>query len=33
MTGTASTEAEEFGDIYGLEVVEVPTNVPVAAYR
>ena len=27
MTGTASTEAEEFGDIYGLEVVEVPTNV------
>ncbi len=30
MTGTASTEAEEFGDIYGLEVVEVPTNVPIA---
>jgi preprotein translocase subunit SecA len=29
MTGTASTEAEEFGNIYGLEVVEVPTNVPV----
>jgi preprotein translocase subunit SecA len=28
MTGTASTEAEEFGNIYGLEVVEVPTNVP-----
>ena len=28
MTGTASTEAEEFGDIYGLEVVEVPTNRP-----
>ena len=26
MTGTATTEAEEFGDIYGLEVVEVPTN-------
>ncbi len=26
MTGTASTEAEEFGNIYGLEVVEVPTN-------
>ncbi len=26
MTGTASTEAEEFGQIYGLEVVEVPTN-------
>jgi hypothetical protein len=30
MTGTASTEAEEFGDIYKLEVVEVPTNVPIA---
>ncbi len=30
MTGTASTEAEEFGDIYGLEVVEIPTNVPVS---
>ncbi|MBV6657833.1 MAG: preprotein translocase subunit SecA [Devosiaceae bacterium] len=30
MTGTASTEAEEFGEIYGLEVVEIPTNVPVA---
>ncbi len=29
MTGTASTEAEEFGDIYGLEVVEVPTNRPI----
>ena len=29
MTGTASTEAEEFGNIYGLEVVEVPTNVPI----
>ncbi len=28
MTGTAATEAEEFGDIYGLEVVEVPTNMP-----
>src|SRR3954463_11802445 len=28
MTGTASTEAEEFGNIYGLEVVEVPTNMP-----
>ncbi|NGN44892.1 preprotein translocase subunit SecA [Mesorhizobium sp. CGMCC 1.15528] len=26
MTGTASTEAEEFGNIYGLEVTEVPTN-------
>ncbi|TNE67532.1 MAG: preprotein translocase subunit SecA [Alphaproteobacteria bacterium] len=30
MTGTAMTEAEEFGDIYGLGVVEIPTNVPVA---
>ena len=29
MTGTASTEAEEFGNIYGLGVVEVPTNLPV----
>ena len=26
MTGTASTEADEFLDIYGLDVVEVPTN-------
>ena len=29
MTGTAATEAEEFGNIYGLEVIEVPTNMPV----
>ncbi len=29
MTGTASTEAEEFGNIYGLEVTEIPTNNPV----
>jgi len=29
MTGTAMTEAQEFGDIYKLEVIEVPTNVPV----
>jgi preprotein translocase subunit SecA len=29
MTGTASTEAEEFGNIYNLNVVEVPTNLPV----
>jgi preprotein translocase subunit SecA len=29
MTGTASTEAEEFREIYGLGVVEVPTNRPV----
>ena len=26
MTGTAMTEAEEFGDIYRLEVIEIPTN-------
>ncbi|WP_299193486.1 preprotein translocase subunit SecA [uncultured Litoreibacter sp.] len=30
MTGTASTEAEEFQEIYGLGVVEVPTNRPIA---
>lgn len=30
MTGTAATEAEEFMDIYGLDVVDVPTNKPVA---
>ncbi len=30
MTGTALTEADEFMDIYGLEVVEIPTNIPVA---
>jgi preprotein translocase subunit SecA len=30
MTGTAATEAEEFREIYGLGVVEVPTNRPVA---
>ena len=29
MTGTATTEAEEFSEIYGLGVVEVPTNKPV----
>jgi len=28
MTGTAMTEAGEFGDIYGLEVIEIPTNEP-----
>ena len=28
MTGTAATEADEFFRIYGLEVVEVPTNQP-----
>ncbi len=30
MTGTAATEAEEFAEIYGLGVVEVPTNKPIA---
>ena len=29
MTGTAATEADEFLDIYKLDLVEVPTNVPV----
>jgi preprotein translocase subunit SecA len=33
MTGTAVTEAEEFMSIYGLGVVEIPTNVPVARHR
>src|SRR5437660_372530 len=28
MTGTALTEADEFMDIYNLEVIEVPTNLP-----
>jgi preprotein translocase subunit SecA len=28
MTGTAMTEADEFADIYNLEVIEVPTNMP-----
>ncbi|MGH6844539.1 MAG: preprotein translocase subunit SecA, partial [Methylocella sp.] len=29
MTGTAATEADEFADIYKLDVVEIPTNMPV----
>ncbi|KLI62775.1 preprotein translocase subunit SecA [Aurantiacibacter marinus] len=29
MTGTAATEASEFWDIYKLNVVEIPTNVPI----
>ena len=29
MTGTAATEADEFAEIYGLDVVEIPTNRPV----
>ncbi|WP_089173313.1 preprotein translocase subunit SecA [Bosea sp. AS-1] len=30
MTGTAATEAEEFFQIYKLEVVEIPTNLPIS---
>ena len=30
MTGTADTEAEEFNKIYNLEVVVIPTNLPIA---
>ncbi len=30
MTGTAMTEAAEFSDIYGLDVIEIPTHLPVA---
>ncbi|MFH3480654.1 preprotein translocase subunit SecA [Xanthobacter variabilis] len=30
MTGTANTEAAEFADIYKLDVVEIPTNLPIA---
>ncbi|HVJ79007.1 MAG TPA: preprotein translocase subunit SecA, partial [Hyphomicrobium sp.] len=30
MTGTAMTEASEFMDIYGLEVIDIPTNLPVS---
>jgi preprotein translocase subunit SecA len=30
MTGTAATEAQEFLDIYGMDVTEIPTNVRVA---
>ena len=30
MTGTALTEAEEFQDIYNLDVMDIPTNMPVA---
>ena len=30
MTGTALTEAEEFGAIYKLDIVEIPTNKPIA---
>src|SRR5258708_31989576 len=30
MTGTALTEADEFYDIYNLDVLEIPTNMPLA---
>ena len=30
MTGTALTEEQEFRDIYGMDVIEVPTNRPIA---
>ena len=30
MTGTALTEEKEFRDIYGMDVIEIPTNRPVA---
>ena len=30
MTGTAMTEEEEFGTIYSLDIVEIPTNKPLA---
>ena len=30
MTGTALTEEEEFGQIYSLDIVEIPTNKPIA---
>ncbi len=29
MTGTAMTEKQEFGEIYGLDVITIPTNLPV----
>lgn len=32
MTGTAATEASEFMDIYGLDVLEMPTNRPIARF-
>jgi preprotein translocase subunit SecA len=33
MTGTADTEAQEFHDIYELDVVVIPTNKPLARYN
>ena len=29
MTGTALTEEKEFREIYGMDVIEIPTNLPV----
>ena len=29
MTGTAKTSAEEFGKVYGMEVIQIPTHLPV----
>ena len=29
MTGTALTEEKEFRDIYGMDVIEIPTNRPI----
>ena len=33
MTGTALTEEKEFRDIYGMDVIEIPTNRPDAVYK
>jgi preprotein translocase subunit SecA len=32
MTGTADTEATEFHEIYRLDVVSIPTNVPISRF-
>ncbi len=32
MTGTAETEAEEFHNIYKLDVIVIPTNMPISSY-
>ena len=31
MTGTALTEEKEFREIYGMDVIEIPTNRPIAS--
>ena len=33
MTGTALTEEKEFREIYGMDVIEIPTNRPVSEKR